>query len=106
MDEVPSAIAGLIEATNRRDRAGFLHAFAEDATVTDGGRTFSGHAEIAEWDDTDNIGVGMHFELVRVVTVADDRYDVTIDAASRRFSGTGTMHITLDRGLIRDLRIG
>jgi hypothetical protein len=106
MPELPTPIAALIDATNRGDRAAFVNTFALDATVTDGDRTFSGRDEIARWDDSDNIGAGMHFDLASIIAIGPSRYAVTLTATSRRFSGTGTMHIMLRDNAIASLTVG
>lgn len=56
----------MIEATNQEDSDTFLAAFGEDATVDDFGRSFVGHAEIAGWNDRENIGVHARFDIIEV----------------------------------------
>jgi hypothetical protein len=55
-----------IDATNRGDVEQFLDAFADDAIVDDWGRTFTGRAEIAGWNERENIGANSHIELTSV----------------------------------------
>jgi hypothetical protein len=104
--ELPTAIKALIDATNAADSDAFVAAFTADAQVRDGGREFAGHEGAGDWNRTDNIGVGMHFELIACETAGVDTYNVRLKATSRRFSGTGTMHVTLRNGLIARLEIG
>jgi ketosteroid isomerase-like protein len=56
----------MIDATNAADSPAFLEAFADDATLTDWGRTFAGKAEIARWNDNENIGTQSHIEVTGV----------------------------------------
>lgn len=102
----PSGIKALIESTNAADSDAFVAAFTDDAYVRDGSREFTGHAGVADWDRTDNIGVGMHFDLLGVEALGGDVYTVSIKATSKRFSGTGDLRITLHDGLISRLEIG
>ncbi|MCS5717555.1 nuclear transport factor 2 family protein [Herbiconiux sp. CPCC 205763] len=97
---LPSAIDSMIAATNSADDAAFLAAFAEDAEVADGDRVFHGREGAARWNASDNIGVGMHYELVSWSSVGKDAYEVILRARSRRFSGTGTLRIAIRDGLI------
>jgi ketosteroid isomerase-like protein len=59
-------IKSMIDATNRGDRDGLLNTFADDATLTDFGRTFKGRAKIARWKDDENIGTQNHIAITRV----------------------------------------
>ncbi len=103
---LPPAIASLIDATNNGDDDAFVGAFTTDAHVEDGGRAFEGHDGVARWNLTDNIGVGMIFTLVSWESAGPHAYVVTLRSASRRFSGTGTMQITVQDDLIASLIIG
>ncbi|MDQ0577715.1 hypothetical protein [Agromyces albus] len=47
----------------------------------------------------------MHFDLVSITAVGGESYDVTLSATSRRFSGTGTMRVSLQENLIAHLII-
>ena len=55
MPALEPPIAAMIDATNREDSAAFLDAFADDAVINDWGREFTGKAEIATWNDNENI---------------------------------------------------
>ena len=105
-EQVPAAINAFVDTTNAGDTEGFVAAFTEDAYVRDGSREFTGHAGVREWDRTDNIGVGMHFDLLGCRAVDADTYLVTIRATSRRFNGTGDLQVTLRDGRIARLEIG
>ncbi|SNT54307.1 hypothetical protein SAMN05421812_10936 [Asanoa hainanensis] len=105
-EQPPAAISALIDTTNAADSAAFVAAFTDDAYVRDGSREFTGHAGVADWDRTDNIGVGMHFDLLGWKASGVDTYVVTIRAKSRRFNGTGDLVLTVREGLIARLEIG
>jgi len=66
MTDLESAIRQMIDATNRGDVASFLDALADDAVLDDWGRTFTGRAEIAGWNERENIGVNSHIEVTGV----------------------------------------
>jgi hypothetical protein len=88
MTELAPAIARMIEATNAGDSDAFLAAFTDDAYLEDWGRGYTGRAEIADWDRTDNIGKRAHFEAAGVR--GDDRAQVvTMVVSGGGFNGTG-----------------
>lgn len=103
---LPAAIGSFIAATNSADETTFVASFTHDARLQDGSRVFRGHEGAAQWSASDNIGVGMHFELLSWAKTAPDAYDVTLQARSRRFTGTGTLHVTMREGLIATLATG
>ncbi len=49
MTETPAAVRGYLAAAEREDAEALAACFAEDGTVTDEGRTYTGRAEIAGW---------------------------------------------------------
>ncbi len=107
----PAAIDGLeppirlmIDATNRGDRDALLAAFAEDATLIDFGRTFAGKAEIARWNDNENIGVQSH---ISVTSVARSKGSVTvgITVTGNGYNGGGSFVFDLDGGRIARMLI-
>jgi hypothetical protein len=94
MTNVPAPIQRFIDTTNKGDQAGFLSAFAEDAVLTDWGRTFNGRERIADWDRTDNIGVRSHLAIVRIAQTGNTcRAEVKV--SGQGFNGTGTMTFQL-----------
>ncbi|GIF63796.1 hypothetical protein Ais01nite_18310 [Asanoa ishikariensis] len=105
-EQPPAAISAFIDTTNAGDTAGFVAAFTDDAYVRDGSREFTGRAGVADWDGTDNIGVGMHFDLLGWEATDVDTYVLTIRATSRRFNGTGDLVLTVRGDLIARLEIG
>ena len=50
-EDLEPPIRAMIDATNAGDSDAFLQAFADDATIDDWGRTFTGRDEIARWND-------------------------------------------------------
>lgn len=104
LTEVPGAITRMIEATNAADSDAFVACFTEDAYLEDWGRGFDGHDGIRSWDSTDNIGVGMHFDL-EAARQEGAEWLVSVEAKSERFNGAGKFRITLDGDRIARLII-
>jgi ketosteroid isomerase-like protein len=52
----PGPIRRFVEATNKGDTEAFLDTFADDAFLSDWGRSFRGREQIARWNQSDNIG--------------------------------------------------
>jgi len=103
---IPEVLLSFITATNSADDAAFVAVFTDDAYINDWGREFRGHEGVASWNHTDNIGAGMHIELVSTAYDGDGVFKVTLKAASRRFNGIGSMQIAVRGGLITRLEIG
>ena len=103
---LPTPIQAFIDATNAADNEAFVATFTEDAYVRDYGREFTGHKGAADWNRTDNIGVNMKFAFVGFEQTAPGAYEVTLNATSNRFNGTGKLRITLRDNLISRLEIG
>ena len=62
-EDLEPPVRAMLDATNAADSQAFLAAFADDATLVDWGRTFAGKAEIACWNDNENIGVQNRIEI-------------------------------------------
>ncbi|WP_055045968.1 nuclear transport factor 2 family protein [Devosia sp. A16] len=105
MSTTPSAIQRFIETTNAGDTAGFLDAFTEDAFLSDWGRDFTGRAGIANWNETDNIGVQSKFRLIEVEPNGADAYTARLAVSGNGYNGEGTMAFTLSGGRISRLVI-
>jgi hypothetical protein len=91
----------MIDSTNAGDSDGFLAAFADNAVLTDWGRTFTGKSEIAGWDGTDNIGKQSHFELTGVER-SGDQISVGVEVSGNGFNGASTFVFEADeRGITR-----
>jgi ketosteroid isomerase-like protein len=94
-------IQAMIDATNRGDSAAFLAAFADDAVLVDWGRTFSGKAEIAKWNASENIGTQNHLRVTSVERGAT-QVRVTVTVTGKGYNGDGTFLIDLGpRGITR-----
>ncbi|UOQ90541.1 nuclear transport factor 2 family protein [Agromyces endophyticus] len=103
---LPAPIAAFIDATNRGDREAFVAAFTDDAYLNDWGREFHGHRGVRSWDETDNIGVQSHFELVGFVAgEAEESWIVTLSVSGNGYNGTGPMEFSLRDGRISSLVI-
>jgi hypothetical protein len=94
MPDLEPAIRQMIEATNNADDATFLDAFAEDATIDDWGRTFTGRDEIAGWNDRENIGVHSHIEATSVERRGDEIV-VGVQVTGDGYNGGGAFTFTL-----------
>ena len=98
-DDLPPAIASFFEATNDSDRERFLASFTDDAVLDDWGHTYTGREAIAGWNETDNIGVGSHFE-VPGFTVNNGVYAVSVQVTGGGYNGGGTLAFALAGELI------
>jgi hypothetical protein len=92
--ELPAPIRAMFDATNRGDVDAFLDAFADDAVLDDWGRTFTGRAEIAGWNERENIGVNSHIEATGVQREGD-RVRVGVAVSGDGYNGGGAMTFTL-----------
>ena len=98
MSELEPAIRLLIDATNRGDSTAFLAAFAADAVLDDWGRTFTGHTEIAGWNDRENIGVNSHIDVTGVTRDGDSiRVGVAVSGDGYNGGGAFTFELAGDR---------
>ncbi|GAB3358612.1 nuclear transport factor 2 family protein [Modestobacter lapidis] len=101
---LPDGVRQMIDATNNSDRAAFLAAFTPDGVVDDWGRTFTGTAKIAAWNDAENIGARAHY-LVQQVTVDGTTCTVALTVSGQRYNGPTTVTVELDGPLIRRMTI-
>ncbi len=88
-------IRSMIDATNRGDVESFLDAFADDAVLDDWGRTFTGRAEIAGWNERENIGVNSHIEMTDMHREGNE-VRVGVSVSGGGYNGGGAMTFTLD----------
>ncbi|BCG78652.1 nuclear transport factor 2 family protein [Mesorhizobium sp. 113-3-3] len=100
----PESIRRFVEATNAGDTEAFLDTFADDAFLSDWGRSFQGREQIARWNQSDNIGVKSHLRIVNI-TPAEGTYRVRIAVKGKGFNGEGDMTFTLDGDRITSLVI-
>ncbi len=93
-----------VEATNEGDTEAFLSIFTNDAVLIDWGRKFRGRQQIAQWNETDNIGVQSR---LRIVSIAPSKgaCRVRIAVTGNGFNGEGDMTFKLDGDLISSLVI-
>jgi hypothetical protein len=98
MSELDSPIRQMIDATNSGDSEAFLGAFAADAVLDDWGRTFTGHDEIAGWNERENIGVNSHIEVTEVSRSGDSvRVGVAVTGDGYNGGGAFTFVLAGDR---------
>jgi ketosteroid isomerase-like protein len=99
VDDLDPSIRAMIDATNAGDSAAFLEAFADDATLTDWGRTFTGRAEIARWNDDENIGVQSRIGVTGVER-SGGIVTVGVAVSGNGYNGGGSFAFALEGGLI------
>lgn len=104
MLKLEPAIEAMIGGTNRDDSAGLLNAFADDAVLTDFGRTFKGKAEIARWNDDENIGTQNRLRIISVTRSAKT-VSVKIAVTGNGYNGPGTLKFELEGESIKRLVI-
>ena len=100
----PEPIRRFVEATNEGDTEAFLGTFADDAFLSDWGRSFQGREQIARWNQSDNIGVKSNLRIVRIAE-AKGSYHVRIAVKGDGFNGEGDMVFTLNGDRIASLVI-
>ena len=87
-------IRRMLDATNRGDSEAFLDAFADDATIDDWGRTFTGHEEIAGWNARENIGVHSRISTTSVQRSGDE-IRVGVEVRGDGYNGGGAFTFVL-----------
>jgi SnoaL-like domain len=102
--QLPAGARGMIDATNSGDREALLACFTPDGVVDDFGRTFTGPAKIAAWDEEGNIGARAHV-LVQHATVDGTTCTVAVSVSGQGYNGPSTFRFELDGPLVRRLTI-
>jgi len=97
-------IQAMIDATNDADSARLLAAFADDAVLTDWGRTFSGKQAIARWNADENIGTHNRLRVTDVRRTGR-AVQVRVDVSGGGYNGEGTLTFHVDGPLITRLDI-
>ncbi|UDL88644.1 nuclear transport factor 2 family protein [Mesorhizobium sp. PAMC28654] len=93
-----------VEATNEGNTEAFLGTFTDDAVLIDWGRKFRGRQQIAQWNESDNIGVQSRLRIVSIAP-AKGACRVRIAVTGNGFNGEGDMTFKLDGDLISSLVI-
>src|SRR6201989_1188900 len=75
--ELPDVITAYLRAHHARHRAPAIAASRPDATVTDEGPTYHGHAEIRAWLSRSASEFTYTIEMTGATKIDDDHYDVT-----------------------------
>ena len=105
MTHLEAAVQQMIDATNRGDSDALVAAFAETAVLVDFGRAFTGRAEIAGWNDKENIGTQNHINITDVQR-SGNTTNVRIRVTGNGYNGPGTLAFSTDEdGLITRLNI-
>ena len=103
-EDLPAPVAAFVDATNAGDSAAFVAAFTPDAELDDWGRVVHGSEGVASWNETDNIGVRSHFDLVDWHRDGDEVV-AELRVSGDGFNGTGPMRFTIRDGRIARLVI-
>ena len=105
--ELPETITSYLKAHQSRDLDVAMRSYEPDATVTDEGRTYSGHAEIRAWLSRSASQYTYTIEMTGASKPGDDRYDVTHHLEGNFPGGTADLHFrfTLRNGKIARLVI-
>lgn len=99
--ELPAPIQAFVDATNAADTGRFLATLTDDAYLYDWGREFHGVDGVAEWNETDNIGMESRFEVVSCEDgEGPGAHVVTLKVIGKRFNGTSPLKFWLRDGKI------
>jgi ketosteroid isomerase-like protein len=98
-DDLDPPVRAMLDATNAGDSEAFLAAFADDATLVDWGRTFTGKAEIARWNDNENIGVQSRIEVTGVER-SGTTVTLGVSVSGNGYNGGGSFVLDVEDGLI------
>ena len=101
---LPEPVARLIAAANAGDTEAFLATFADDGSVNDWGRIFTGRDAIRAWSDAEFIGVGVTLDITAEITTREHT-TVTATVGGRGFNGQSHFSFTVTDGLIADMAI-
>ncbi|MDQ0996199.1 hypothetical protein QFZ34_001376 [Phyllobacterium ifriqiyense] len=102
--DLPDAIRDFVLCTNAGDSNGVLECFTLDAVLSDGDQKYQGRAELAAWDQNDNVGVQSQLTII-TWAVFFQGFRVTVKVAGKGFTGTGEMNFQLLDGKIALLSI-
>lgn len=101
--QLPTPVAGLLEAVNNGDTDTFVGAFTTEGTVDDWGRIFTGD-EIRQWSDSEFIGKSARLSLYSF-DVFDDQVLVVAEVRSTGFNGPSTFTFSIDDGAVSAMKI-
>ena len=104
MATISAPIQRMLDATNTEDRTAFVDCFTDDAHLEDWGRAFDGHAGVARWDESDNIGRHARFEAI-AERIDGHEHIVTLVVTGGGFNGTSDIAFSIRDDLIHRLII-
>jgi hypothetical protein len=102
--ELEKPIQTMIDATNRGDSQALLSAFADDAVLTDWGRTFAGKSEIGRWNSDENIGTQNRIRVTGV-NRSGNSVNVSVEVTGSGYNGSGSLIFEVEGQIIRRLDI-
>jgi hypothetical protein len=103
--DLEPAIRAVFDATNAGDSDAFVAAFADDAVLIDWGREFHGHAEIARWNDNENIGVQSQIAVTGVERTASGSSVVGVQVSGNGYNGGGSFEFDVAGGKVTRMQI-
>ena len=101
---LPKVIEELVKTQNEFDSAAYANCFAEDAQVSDEGKTHNGKAEIEKWIDKSNKDYKATMEPVDY----DEKEDILLAKIAGSFPGsplTLKFHFKIANGKIQSLKV-
>ena len=104
MLDLEKPIQTMIDATNRGDSEALLGTFADDAVLTDWGRTFAGKSEIARWNSDENIGTQNRIRVTGVER-SGSSVNVSVVVTGNGYNGSGSLIFDLEADSIKRLLI-
>ncbi|MGX6427722.1 nuclear transport factor 2 family protein [Levilactobacillus yonginensis] len=107
MDDLtlPTAITNFITTTNDADSEQFVAQFAPDAFLDDWGNVYRGPAEIAKWNQTDNIGKESQFALQDFTQDDATTWTVHLNVTGKGFNGVSPFRMTIKNDLLASVEI-
>jgi hypothetical protein len=104
VSELETPIQTMIDATNRGDSEALLSVFADDAILTDWGRTFTGKSEIARWNSDENIGTQNQIRVTGVER-SGNSVNVSVVVTGNGYNGSGSLIFEVEGQSIKRLLI-
>ena len=96
MTDLPAPVRAALGATNERDLARFVAAFADDGVIDEWGRKFRGHVQIEAWSRRESIGMRQTFSILDIREGEDDsEVIVIVDVSGGGFNGRSTFRFRL-----------
>lgn len=102
--DLPTPVAGFVEAVNAHDEDGFLDALGPTGVVDDWGREFVGRDAIKAWSDKEFIGARGTMDVQRVED-RGDQVEVVADWRSTHANGLSIFTFDVSDGALTRMTI-